>query len=441
MAKVSSPTIHFVIKSSRVDRCGASPVILIVRFNGRAERATGVKINQNQWDEKRECVRRSHPQHLALNARLSSIRSTVEGAAASLMASGKKVTAASVASAMDGSTESVGFSVSDAYEKYINEHPLRSGTVTAYRQSLRSLTSVCGDVALSAFDEALFNRWLSSLRSASLTNLTKSQYLRCASAALSHAVAVLGLDLDFSFVVSALKRTPRSVTLRREVVSAGNMRRLMRWVASYPDSVITARSTPVGRCAVFCASYVLSGLAPVDMALLTMSDLDMSDPSCLSVAGNRRKTGRRFLFTIPLTDEVSGVLGPFLRSACRRGGYVFPILRGGEMADVDVSSEGAVSLAVKRYRNSFTPIMAKAIGMFRSSRFYDKNEPLPDKVPMYSARHSFATNSTDAGCSLLSLSTAMGRSVNTLGTYIHELTSKSRMLEESSKLFGMSAAG
>ena len=53
-----------------------------------------------------------------------------------------------------------------------------------------------------------------------------------------------------------------------------------------------------------------------------------------------------------------------------------------------------------------------------------------DKVSLYTARHSFATNYLKRpGASLEVLSSLMGRCAETIGVYVHQLTSTNEILE------------
>lgn len=91
MPRISTPSIHFLMKN-RPNRRGECPILLVVRFNGRADRATGVSVKPSQWDAVRERVRASHPDAAKLNALLETYRSNLTSASATMIASGDIIT-------------------------------------------------------------------------------------------------------------------------------------------------------------------------------------------------------------------------------------------------------------------------------------------------------------------------------------------------------------
>lgn len=431
MAKVSRPTIHFMLKN-RPDKQGLCSVIALIRFNGRAERAAGVKVTPAQWDPARELVRRSHPNCRSLNAQLASLRQRLESSAAELLASGAPVTAKMVASGIDSPSKGGMLTVGGAFSLYVSEKSLRRGTVDAYNQSLRRFMRFSRrDPQLAEVTPRTLSSWMQCLEREGVGSLTRSQYGRCFCAVMRHANERTGMPLEPHLFDRAVRSISRQVGKRRTVLSRENIDVLLGWVGGFSDAALCSRATVQSRAAVWLCSYALCGLAPIDMSLLRVGDLAFGEGK-MTVRGFRRKTGRAFQFTVPTGPLVEVALMPFVRTAFRRQGFIFPILRGGCMSDVDVSDEGAVSKAVKRYSNHFKDSMGEAIGAATGGTF----EGFPrGAVTLYSARHSFASNFAQRSSNLRALATAMGRSVNTLGTYVHELTGEDEMLEETMKVF------
>ena len=62
------------------------------------------------------------------------------------------------------------------------------------------------------------------------------------------------------------------------------------------------------------------------------------------------------------------------------------------------------------------------------------DEKVPTGMSFYSARHSFATNYVKRSGNLSALASMMGRSPNTIATYINTLTNESDLLAERLKM-------
>lgn len=434
MAKVASPTITFILKN-RPDRNGECPVQLLVRYNGRVERSTGVKVKPSQWSADKQTVKRSHPQHSELNAALMSARERISSAVARLMASGRPYTATQVVELSETPSAGLAMTVSGAYDLYVNDSSLRRSTRKAYECSKAKFMKFAGrEIKLSEFDKKLLDRYVKWLYESGLCALSVNQYLRCMRAALAHACEVTGGQADLSHLTKVLNKTPRAVKSRRQVLNEEQIKILSDFLCQCSVPLITSRSTPYGRLAVWLTDYFLCGIAPIDAALLRVSDLALSDNS-LTVRGFRRKTERPFFFTIPLTPVLRHLLSAFISTADRREGFLLPILRGGDIEKpCDLNDEGSVTLAVRKYCNGFSYHMSKAFDIV-ASLANCKRSFFPKSLCMYSARHSFASNFASKSDNLRALASAMGRQVSTLSTYIRDLTSESESLSEMSKVF------
>ena len=263
-----------------------------------------------------------------------------------------------------------------------------------------------------------------------------NQYLRCMRAALAHACEVSGCQADLSHLTKVLNKTPRAVKSRRQVLSEEQIKVLSEFLCQCSVPLITSRSTPYGRLAVWILDYFLCGLAPVDAALLRVSDLSLSDNS-LTVRGFRRKTEKPYFFAIPLTPVLRHLLYAFSSTADRREGFLLPILRGGDIEKpCNLENEGEVTLAVRKYCNGHSYHMSKAFDIVASWAGRDRSF-FPKSLCMYSARHSFATTYAGKSENLRALAAAMGRNVSTIDTYIRQLTSEEESLSEMSKVFSI----
>ena len=61
MAKLSSASIRLVLKKNRKMSSGEYPIYIVVCFNGRLEKTTGVSCLERHWDAKRETIKSGQP--------------------------------------------------------------------------------------------------------------------------------------------------------------------------------------------------------------------------------------------------------------------------------------------------------------------------------------------------------------------------------------------
>lgn len=417
---------------NRTNRRGECPILLVVRFNGRADRATGVSVKPSQWDAARERVRSSHPDAAKLNALLGVYRSNLTSASASMIASGDTVTPQRLIAFMtDAPKLPASMRVSDAFSFYLDAHELGFGTVGAYNDSLNKFRQCCSDVLIADVTLKLCGEWVSSMLRSGMAGSSIHQYFRCFLAAMRYTCRKKDIKLDVDELKEALSKVPSKRKNKTVVMDEAEAGRMLSWLSTFSDNELTRRSSPRCYASIFICSYLLGGVAPTDMATLRADDFVINE-DYVSYQGFRRKTGIVFCSVVPLDESVKKVMGAFFRTADRRGGLLFPIVCGGECAHVDLSDASELHRAVDRFTGRFSSQFHRAIEELNST--LSDEEKVPTGMSFYSARHSFATNYVKRSGNLSALASMMGRSPNTIATYINTLTRTEDLLAERLKM-------
>lgn len=427
MPRISTPSIRFLQKN-RPNRRGECPILLVVRFNGRADRATGVCVKPSQWDSAKERVRASHPDAAKLNALLEAYRSNLTSASAAMIASGEVITPRRLVTFMtDAPKLPASMRVSDAYAFYVESHELGVATREAYRESLSKFISCSRDVLIADVTVKFCGEWVSSMINTGIAGSSIHQYYRCFLAAMRYTCRKKDIKLDVEELKEAVEKVPRKRKNRTVVMDEGHVRRMMEWLSRFMDSELTRRPSPRCCAAIFVCSYLLGGVAPTDMATLRADEFVINE-DYVSFSGARRKTGVGYYSVVPLDGLTKKVMGAFFRTADRRGGLLFPMIVGGECSKVELNDKGQVHKAVDRWTNVFSLKFPAAVEELNAT--LGDGERLPVGMTMYSARHSFATNFLRKSKNIGMLAGIMGRSVNTMATYIATLTENDEILRE-----------
>ncbi len=431
MPRISTPSIHFLQKN-RPNRRGECPILLVVRFNGRADRATGVCVKPSQWDSVKERVRASHPDAAKLNALLETYRSNLTSASATMIASGDVITPQRLVTFMtDAPKLPSAMRVSDAFAFYLDSHELGVATVQAYKNSLAKFVRCCRDVLIVDVTVKLCGEWVSRMVKEGMAGSSVHQYYRCMLAALRYTCRKKDIRLDVDELKEAISKVPRKRKNRTVVMDEGDVKRIMEWLSGFSDDELVLRSSPRCCMAIFICSYLLGGVAPTDLSGLKSDDFTVTD-DYITYSGARRKTGISFQVVVPLDDLTKKVMGAFFRTASRRDGMLFPMIVGGECSKVDLSDKTAVHKAVDRWTGLFGLKFPKAIEELNGT--LEDDEKVPVGMTMYSARHSFAQEFMKKSQNVLALATMLGRSPNTISTYLRQLSQTDELLAERLKM-------
>ena len=437
MTKISSASIRLVLKKNRMNSSGENPIYIVVCFNGRKEKSTGVFINERYWNPLREEIRKSCPNFAVLNKMINDIKQRVISKKNDYEYRGIKYTCSMLLEddvVLDLSASSNVFK--NIQDRYISEMGLKDSSIKLYEYNYRVLKKYFGK------DDFLINDiTLSSIKKLINSLDLGDNSIRgiCGRIASIYNYAIDKGIIDISFY--PFKEWKYSQNYKKEnriyYLDAINLKKLKDYFLnmvieysgelwSYRDGVwenMEKRSSKEFILGYFLLLFLCNGSAPIDIALLTGSNCDrvkIDGEDYWKICFKRRKTNRpvtcllkRNVLSIVLFEHFFGRYN---------GGYIFPILKEG-MTDKQINNAVAkfCGQASIKLRDICRDINNNTI---ENNVKNNLEEPLidVDKMSLYVARHSKANDYlSHTGATIHGLATLMGRSVVGLDTYVHEI--------------------
>ena len=437
MTKISSASIRLVLKKNRSNSMGENPIYIVVCFNGRKEKSTGVFINERYWNPLREEIRKTCPNAPVLNKMINDIKQRVISKRNEYEYNGKKYTCSMLLEEdviLDLSASSNVFKV--IQDRYISEMGLNDNSVRLYEYNYRVLKKYFGrddflinDITLSSIKKMIVGLGLSDNSIRGICGRIAAVYNYAIERGIVDAVDYPFKDWKYSqkykkenriYYLDAINlKKLRDYFLNMAIEYSGEL-----W--SYREGVwesLEKRSSKEFILGYFILLFLCNGSAPVDIALLKGENCDrvkIDGEDYWKICFKRKKTGRsvtcllkRNVLSIVLFEHFLGRYS---------GGYIYPILKDG-MSDKQITN--AVSkfcgYASDKLKDICREINEETI---KNNVKNGLEEPLIDveKMSLYVARHSKANDYlSHPGATIHGLATLMGRSVSGLDTYVHEI--------------------
>lgn len=440
--KTNSPTIRLVLRTNKTLSNGTNPIMLRVQWKGLKERSTGYSCRPSDWNEKRECLNRTYPNAAAINLELVKLKNEFVERVASLEALGEDFSLDDIFSTSKEKTS--GKAYSSLYRAYMDAMQLKYTTRLNHKATYLSLCKFFGkdDFEIGDITETTmraYERWLT------VSDGSKRQRLGEIGAVYTYAVEKgLALAKNHPF-----KNWKWSRKLRKAHSTLYIHKRSMDFVRDYllekivvrngsmwnytenAEDVFTRIWTRDFAILIYYTMYLLQGLAPKDMALLKRKDVKtvlVNGDLYYSIDTVRTKTNVQVKIRRKKEGVDLMIIGGFLLFGS--GEYFLPILENlGTNVDERVRNVG-------KYVNKYLRHHWQRINERIIKHNVENNDtvPLIDKeCTLYSARHSFAmAYISNPSATPIALGTLMGRSMNTLGSYLQELSEESDLIDAAS---------
>lgn len=426
--KVHSAIIKLVLRKNKTLADGTHPIMLRVSYNGMVERSTHISCKEKDWDARNMLVRKSVQNWSTINEKLKAILRDALDKRDALEAKEKPYTAAMVLDSREPANESDTFQ--SLMDSYIRENGIGITTIKSMTTVGRELDKFFGR-STSIYD--LSTETVGGFIRSKLKAGCKEGYIRKLTATLlsvhryARKKGYEVLDID-GRLKKRLKESNAITYVGKRSIDYMKEYLLSMVLKKGTDELLDPKSDLF---ALYCwlFIYLFQGLAPIDCALLKVSDIkEISVKGVVywAVDTSRRKTNKSVKIRIRKEGVYNLVMVDTLIKA--RSGYLLPILDG-----VDVSNVLAVKNAVSKRYTTMRPRLKRVLSEINDKIAYHNlgtNDNIPlidiDKTTYYSARHSYAMAYIQSpNANLFNLATLLGRSVNTIGTYIHQLTDES----------------
>lgn len=436
--RLSTASIRLVQKMNRQRKDGTYPIYIVVCFHGRVEQATGIACKSAHWDLRRECVK-GDSNAPVLNKMLSELKQRVIERKNEYEYQKKKYTARML---LEGC--GLDFEASDSFgvvaERLVEERRLKYETVRTYTYTYNLLCEFLGrkDFSVGELTVGIVKDFAYSLERSLKTNTIK-RVMGCIASVWNYAIArklVSGDDYPFNvFQYSQRYReTARDyhlekshiIRLRDYFLNLVIERNGKLW--HYKDGAyerLHKRYTKEFAVCWFLMSFKMNGLSPIDFAVIKPGDckrIVIGGEEYWSIDIKRKKTSRDV--HIRLKRDLLTLVG-FEGFLAVSGHFVYPIIHyhdGHTDTQMLNQCHKASRKAILRLREALNEIN---LDIARDNADNHVSEPLIDseRVVMYTQRHSFATEFLNTpGASINGLASLLGRSPNTIATYVKQIT-------------------
>lgn len=448
MAKLSSASIRLVQKMNRQNKNGEYPIYIVVCFKGRLEKATGVSCLPRHWDAKREVIKGSAPNAPVLNKIIQDIKNKAIERKNEFEYNQRAYTPSMLLEDVKIDFNGARNVFKVLMDRLIEERRLKYGTIRSYDYTYTKLCEFLGKKDFIVDELVLgvvkdFAQWLE--RNNIKINTIK-RVLSCVAAVWNYGIQRKIVDasgypfVEFKYTLK-YKEVPRDYYLEKSHIARLKEywlnlvieRNGKRW--RYKDGVeekLHNRCSKEFGILWFLLCYRYGGAAPADVAYLrpeSFERVNVDGNDCWKVTFRRKKTSvevryivKRDLMSIITIEHFLGFSGHF----------VYPILHWHEGCTDKFLLEQCHKIsnkAIIHVRKAFLDInedIAKANALGGSV------EPTIEvnKVVMYTARHSRASNYLDTpNATVSALASMMGRSSNCIATYIHRIQHNKEVLK------------
>lgn len=438
--KTTMATVQLVLRTNKTLADGSHPIMLRVQWKGRKERSTGFACKEADWDSRHQLLKPRSLNAQTINKKLSMLLETAKARALEYAASGNVYTAADILS--DEEKKDNG-TYAELVERYIEAHNLRRNTVDSYYNSKAALEKIFGKgFLLEKIDIDLMLKGL---------NGSGKPYISCAKSvsrwALQRGLIVTD-PFRFFTMPKTYKTSKRVYYLAPETYAyveryfkslflndfmAELDAPLLGIVSFKKDMVDKLRKGRLQLVALFMflLIYRLQGLSPVDVLSLerqAVRIIKYNGKEYYAIDTKRKKTGVAVPLRIP-REGMGDILFALAAEMHPDGQYLLPYLEG--------KTEEEQHKKVKSFNihlsNFLRKILAKVNDIIaKDNQTTGRNVQEVDlqQVCMYTARHTYASHYLQRpNANLQALCTLMGRSMQDISTYVHQLSSESEIMD------------
>lgn len=435
MAKVSSATIKLVLRTDKQLSDGTYQILLRCHFNGRKQVATGCSCTVKYWDAKNEMVKKSFPNAPVINAMINKMKKEAIDRRDEFELKGIAYTPEMVLRPR----EVLKVEDRNTFENLIERYTvnLSHGTKKVWKSFLNSFKGYTSIKTINEVDVDLIKGYGKYLEKNGMKESTIKMTISKLAALCRYAVEE-GIINDNPFkrfnygkvykvTSSNVYIHPRTIDVMKEMFLS-DVIEMNGDLWHYRDGVIEElmdRTSPLFARYFWLCMVLFQGLAPVDLCQLKIKDLVIKDIKGISYYCwdlKRQKTKMPVKIRIKVDDVYSAVMvKTFLMF--HNGKYLLPVMDGIDDTDSSKVSKRInnwISNHVDKFRDWLKIVNSEIVNRNVEN---DGDIPLaPVDASFYSARHSFAQLYLSKGGNVLALATLLGRSMDTISTYVEQLT-------------------
>lgn len=365
-------TTNVLLRTDRQNKAGKCPLnIRITKSRKSAYLPTGIKLEPNEWDPKKQRIKKTYKSHVRANALLKSMLADIENVAYVFDMRKTNYTALMVKDAVIGRNDNndvIAFASRWIQERY-NRKEITLSTLKRYEAVIEKVKEYCkGSLPLVNFNADFlvgFELYLQKVKENSTNTIASNfSFLRAVSQALIKADLMQLNDYPFR------KWKIRHEESERKYISIAQLKQ------------IELIELPVNSKIAMCRDIFLfcnqTGLRIGDGMRLRLKNYTGTHIQF------RRQKGKD-LATLPLTDKAKEILDSHIHEYMTKDDYIFDFLSKQNQSDEES--------ALKEHKSA-TALINKNLGIICKRLKFDF------RASTHYARHSMATNALMSGLSM-----------------------------------------
>lgn len=406
--KTATARISLVLWKSKTLKDGTSPIMLAVRFNGQKLVSTHFSCLERHWDSRNECLKRTFPNHAAINAILNDIKTKAVAAKLNFESKGIIYTPSMIADSLkEEQVKANELEYRTVMERLSKDTRLKYATVISHQTAFNSISNFIGktDFLVTELTDDIIINWSRDVFSRSGKTGTVLTYLAKIAAVVHHAndcgLCNINLNRSLNWVRNNYKKTVVHKSLDEMQIMM-----LRQYYLTMDKTNINKFCSAPFALGFYLLGFQMFGLAPIDIALLKTSNIEEVDVSGViffKISTRRSKTNVPVEVLLMKEHDNSHLLHVMLESASERNGLVFPILEG-------CTTDKEIRNRMVTYSNKASKHLKKIAEKLGIPRFTS-----------YSYRHTFASLALKRNMPIDLIASGMGRDVANIGVYLKNL--------------------
>lgn len=448
--KVSIAVVKLFLRTSKKLADGSSPIKLKCAFNGTSEVSTGYSCPPRFWDKRNECVKKGFPNYLVINAIISKMKMEAIERRDEFERKGVAYTPEMVLKPKE-----VVVIPKDDLQGLIGRYTaaLSPTTCKTWKSFWNSFKDYIGkdNILVTDIDLDTVKGYAKHLEDNGMKDSTIKMTLSKLAAVLKFAVEEgvikespfkrFNYNKKYKTTAKLLYVHKKSLEVLKDMLLEQLIVRTSEKMWHYNDDVFNKfidRRSDLFVLAFYLFGYTFQGLAPIDLCQLKVKDMKIIEKDKVKYYGwdlHRSKTK----FSVKIRVSHGVLFNKVLVNTMlmfRKGEYLLPILDGVENDHLKIYKK--VSNWLSNHSDVLREWFKKANERIVQMNVNDKSLNIPlidEKCSFYSYRDSFAmAYLSTKNSSPVALATLMGRSPNTLASYISHLTSEDDLVEAVSVL-------
>ena len=442
--KVSQATINYYLKTTKKLSDGSHPIMLRVCYHGYKDISSHYSCSVKYWDKKNQCIKKGFPNYMVANYELNKLKSSIIAKRDEFIRLGIEYTPKMLLS-FDEVKKGISNVVSELIVSYYTEKELRGSTVTSWKHSRTLVNEFQDGVIITEIDEGWckrYARWLSDRGLSEGTIRTRLGHIACI---YRYACGKGLVDMSrypyrdwnycqkFKIAERIQYMDKRAVDVMKEYFLSKVIKKTSERRFTYVDDGYISYKNRLFVIYFWLLGYYLQGLSPIDICMLKKSDFEVKQINgeewwCIDTSRTKTKVG------VKIRVRVRSIYSQVMISRLMMEGdeWFLPIMHGLDGKD-DVKCKTRMKAIFSYWLNPKLGDWWREINQVIIQKNVNEDLKIPlidEDCTFYSYRHSFAQmyiNNPQA--SPIALATLMGRSVNTLATYIEQLKEEDDLVE------------